>query len=126
MGPSAWARREVSASAPVRADAAPALRRDGQAVGGWVVTEEGLTLMGSGNSPCVVIRARHAFPTYSRLPHSSSHIIHTHPLVTAGLHLLTMSYVAKDKDVDAGAQAQIHKIRITLTSRNVKNLEKGR
>ncbi|KDN50862.1 putative 40s ribosomal protein s20 [Tilletiaria anomala UBC 951] len=36
-----------------------------------------------------------------------------------------MSYVAKDKDVDAGAPSQkIHKIRITLTSRNVKNLEK--
>ena len=37
-----------------------------------------------------------------------------------------MSYVAKDKDVDANAPApQIHKIRITLTSKNVKNLEKG-
>lgn len=37
-----------------------------------------------------------------------------------------MSYVAKDKDVDAAAPAaKIHKIRITLTSRNVKNLEKG-
>lgn len=37
-----------------------------------------------------------------------------------------MSYVAKDKDVDAGAPApQNHKIRITLTSKNVKNLEKG-
>ena len=37
-----------------------------------------------------------------------------------------MSYVAKDKDADAGASSQkIHKIRITLTSRNVKNLEKG-
>lgn len=38
-----------------------------------------------------------------------------------------MSYVAKDsKDVDAsaGASAKIHRIRITLTSRNVKNLEK--
>ena len=36
-----------------------------------------------------------------------------------------MSYVAKDKDVDASAPApQIHKIRITLTSKNVKNLEK--
>ncbi|CBQ73637.1 hypothetical protein NDA18_003742 [Ustilago nuda] len=36
-----------------------------------------------------------------------------------------MSYVAKDKDVDASAPAaKIHKIRITLTSRNVKNLEK--
>ncbi|SAM82714.1 probable 40s ribosomal protein s20 [Ustilago bromivora] len=36
-----------------------------------------------------------------------------------------MSYVAKDKDVDALAPAaKIHKIRITLTSRNVKNLEK--
>lgn len=46
-------------------------------------------------------------------------------------HLLTlikMSYVAKDKDYDAtGAPvpgAKIHKIRITLTSSNVKNLEK--
>lgn len=38
-----------------------------------------------------------------------------------------MSYVAKDKDVDASAPAaKIHKIRITLTSRNVKNLEKGK
>ncbi|GAC75176.1 40S ribosomal protein S20 [Moesziomyces antarcticus T-34] len=37
-----------------------------------------------------------------------------------------MSYVAKDKDVDASAPAaKIHKIRITLTSRNVKNLEKA-
>lgn len=37
-----------------------------------------------------------------------------------------MSYVAKDKDVDASAPAaKIHKIRITLTSKNVKNLEKG-
>ncbi len=36
-----------------------------------------------------------------------------------------MSYVAKDKDVDAGASQKMHKIRITLTSRNVKNLEKG-
>ncbi|KIY69060.1 ribosomal protein S1 [Cylindrobasidium torrendii FP15055 ss-10] len=39
-----------------------------------------------------------------------------------------MSYVAKDKDYDAtGApvpSAKIHKIRITLTSSNVKNLEK--
>lgn len=35
-----------------------------------------------------------------------------------------MSYVAKDKDVDAAGPA-FHKIRITLTSRNVKNLEKG-
>lgn len=37
-----------------------------------------------------------------------------------------MSYVAKDnKDVDAPASsAKIHRIRITLTSRNVKNLEK--
>ncbi|KAJ1023901.1 hypothetical protein NDA13_004735 [Ustilago tritici] len=36
-----------------------------------------------------------------------------------------MSYVAKDKDVDASAPAaKIHKIRITLTSCNVKNLEK--
>ena len=34
-----------------------------------------------------------------------------------------MSYVAKDKDVDAST-SKIHKIRITLTSRNVKNLEK--
>lgn len=37
-----------------------------------------------------------------------------------------MSYVAKDKDVDASkSQGTIHKIRITLTSKNVKNLEKG-
>lgn len=44
--------------------------------------------------------------------------------VTAGSHV-KMSYVAKDKDVDSGAPAaQIHRIRITLTSRNVKNLEK--
>ncbi|EPQ25847.1 uncharacterized protein PFL1_06522 [Pseudozyma flocculosa PF-1] len=36
-----------------------------------------------------------------------------------------MSYVAKDKDVEASAPApKIHRIRITLTSRNVKNLEK--
>ena len=37
-----------------------------------------------------------------------------------------MSYVAKDnKDVDASAQpVKLHKIRITLTSRNVKSLEK--
>ena len=40
-----------------------------------------------------------------------------------------MSYVAKDKDYDAAGQApaaKIHKIRITLTSSNVKNLEKCR
>ena len=42
-------------------------------------------------------------------------------------NLSKMSYVAKDKDVDASAPAaKIHKIRITLTSRNVKNLEKGK
>jgi small subunit ribosomal protein S20e len=39
-----------------------------------------------------------------------------------------MSYVAKEKDYDATgahvAGAKIHKIRITLTSSNVKNLEK--
>lgn len=38
------------------------------------------------------------------------------------------TYVAKgDKDFEAGAAAapKSHKIRITLTSRNVKNLEKG-
>ncbi|EAU85982.1 40s ribosomal protein s20 [Coprinopsis cinerea okayama7 len=37
-----------------------------------------------------------------------------------------MSYVAKDKDYDAAGQPapKIHKIRITLTSSNVKNLEK--
>jgi ribosomal protein S10 len=36
-----------------------------------------------------------------------------------------MSYVAKDKDVDAPvAPVKLHKIRITLTSRNVKSLEK--
>ncbi|GJN94346.1 hypothetical protein Rhopal_007420-T1 [Rhodotorula paludigena] len=35
------------------------------------------------------------------------------------------SYVAKDKEVDAAAPAvKTHRIRITLTSRNVKNLEK--
>ena len=38
-----------------------------------------------------------------------------------------MSYVAKDKDVDASATpVKLHKIRITLTSRNVKSLEKSR
>lgn len=36
-----------------------------------------------------------------------------------------MSYVAKDnKDVDATSNVKLHKIRITLTSRNVKSLEK--
>jgi len=38
-----------------------------------------------------------------------------------------MSYVAKDKEYDAAGAvpaAKIHKIRITLTSSNVKNLEK--
>ena len=35
-----------------------------------------------------------------------------------------MSYVAKDKEVDAPAPVKLHKIRITLTSRNVKSLEK--
>jgi len=39
-----------------------------------------------------------------------------------------MSYVAKDKDKEydptTGAPAKIHKIRITLTSSNVKNVEK--
>jgi small subunit ribosomal protein S20e len=36
-----------------------------------------------------------------------------------------MSYVAKDKDAGAAAPAApIHQIRITLTSKNVKNLEK--
>lgn len=42
-------------------------------------------------------------------------------MVTAG----KMSYVAKgDKDYDA-PQSKAHKIRITLTSKNVKGLEKG-
>jgi small subunit ribosomal protein S20e len=37
-----------------------------------------------------------------------------------------MSYVAKgDKDFEGAAAPKSHKIRITLTSRNVKNLEKG-
>ena len=35
-----------------------------------------------------------------------------------------MSYVAKDKEVDAPAPVKLQKIRITLTSRNVKSLEK--
>ncbi len=35
-----------------------------------------------------------------------------------------MSYVNKSKDVDAVSSEKVHKIRITLTSRNVKNLEK--
>lgn len=37
-----------------------------------------------------------------------------------------MSYVAKDKDVDAPVAASLHKIRITLSSKNVKSLEKGK
>lgn len=39
----------------------------------------------------------------------------------------TMDNVAKDfqKDGQQGQAAKAHKIRITLTSRNVKNLEKG-
>lgn len=48
-------------------------------------------------------------------------------LVTAGFHrrIEKMSYVAKDKEVDAAAApVKLHKIRITLTSRNVKSLEK--
>ena len=38
-----------------------------------------------------------------------------------------MSYVAPkgDKDYDGAPAAKSHKIRITLTSKNVKNLEKG-
>jgi small subunit ribosomal protein S20e len=36
-----------------------------------------------------------------------------------------MSYVAKGKEVEQQPEAKIHRIRITLTSRNVKNLEKG-
>jgi len=40
--------------------------------------------------------------------------------------IFTMSYVAKDKEVDAPVPpVKLHKIRITLTSRNVKNLEKS-
>ncbi|KAE8215775.1 hypothetical protein CF319_g1039 [Tilletia indica] len=36
-----------------------------------------------------------------------------------------MSYVAKEKDVEGVVPtSKVHKIRITLTSRNVKNLEK--
>jgi small subunit ribosomal protein S20e len=37
-----------------------------------------------------------------------------------------MAYVAKGKQgVEEATEVKIHKIRITLTSRNVKNLEKG-
>lgn len=48
-------------------------------------------------------------------------------MVTAGSQLYcNMSYVAKDKEVEAPAAAvKLHKIRITLTSRNVKSLEKS-
>ena len=77
---------------------------------------------------------------YQRVPVLASHVmliphvtyeeiatecaIHLH-LVTAGFRN-KMSYVAKDKEVEAPAAAvKLHKIRITLTSRNVKSLEKS-
>ena len=55
---------------------------------------------------------------------ASSRLLTWSPLVSIE-EIDKISYVAKDKEVDAAAApVKLHKIRITLTSRNVKSLEK--
>lgn len=46
--------------------------------------------------------------------------------IESGFHVFPVQSQYKEKGAVPEEEAQIHRIRITLTSRNVKSLEKGR